>query len=140
MRPHPALAAAPLPTRLSRWAADEIEDYFNFGCSYEINASGVPLSSRRCPWGGSDEGFPAGWAKRYVQQTMIPELRDLVERYQPHYLYADGDWSGSDDFLETKPFLAWLFNQSPIKVTAAARSAPSFEASVKEAADRTLSW
>ena len=139
MRPHPALAAAPLPTRLSRWAADEIEDYFNFGCSYEINASGVPLSSRRCPWGGSDEGFPAGWAKRYVQDTMIPELRDLVERYQPHYLYADGDWSGSDDFLETKPFLAWLFNQSPIKVTAAACSAPSFEAS-KEVVDRTLSW
>ena len=80
MRPHPALAAAPLPTRLSCWAADEIEDYFNFGCSYEINASGVPLSSRRCPWGGSDEGFPAGWAKRYVQQTMIPELRDLVDK------------------------------------------------------------
>jgi len=70
---------------------------------------------------------------------MIPELRDLVERYQPHYLYADGDWSGSDDFLETKPFLAWLFNQSPIKVTAAARSAPSFEAS-KEVVGRTLSW
>ena len=47
---------------------------------------------------------------------MIPELRDLVTRYRPHYLYADGDWSGSDDFLQTKPFLAWLFNDSPVKV------------------------
>ena len=79
---------------------DEIEDYFNFGCSYNINASGSPLHSVRCPWGGSDEGFPDGWAAQYVQTTMIPELKDLVERYQPHYLYADGDWSGSDDFLQ----------------------------------------
>lgn len=93
----------------------EIEDYFNFGCSYDINASGVALSGRRCPWGGSDEGFPTGWAADYVKNTMIPELKDLVERYKPHYLYADGDWSGSDDFLQTKPFLAWLFNQSPVK-------------------------
>ena len=25
-----------------------------------------------------------------------------MTRYRPHYLYADGDWSGSDDFLRTK--------------------------------------
>lgn len=93
----------------------EIEDYFNFGCSYAINASGSALSGRRCPWGGSDEGFPPGWAANYVNQTMIPELIDLVNRYEPHYLYADGDWSGSDDFLQTKPFLSWLFNESPVK-------------------------
>ena len=48
---------------------------------------------------------------------MIPELTDLVQRYKPDYLYADGDWSGSDDFLQTKPFLAWLFNDSPVKDT-----------------------
>ena len=40
----------------------EIEDYFNFGCSYQINGSAGPLSGHRCPWGGSDEGFPNGWA------------------------------------------------------------------------------
>lgn len=50
-----------------------------------------------------------------VNNTLIPELRDLVTRYKPHYLYADGDWSGSDDFLQTKPFLAWLFNEAPNK-------------------------
>ena len=33
----------------------EIEDYFNFGCSYQVNATGSPLAGRRCPWGGSDE-------------------------------------------------------------------------------------
>lgn len=38
-----------------------------------------------------------------------------VQRYQPHYLYADGDWSGSDDFLRTKEFLAWLFNVAAVK-------------------------
>lgn len=93
----------------------EIEDYFRFGCSYNLNSSGSPLHSIRCPWGGSDEGFPEGWAAGYVSGTLIPELRDLVQRYKPHYLYADGDWSGSDDFLQTKPFLAWLFNESPVK-------------------------
>jgi hypothetical protein len=58
----------------------------NFGCSYQINASGKALDSKRCPWGGSDEGFPRGWAADYVNNTMIPELKDLVTRYKPHYL------------------------------------------------------
>ena len=93
----------------------EIEDYFNFGCGYNINGTSGPLTGHKCPWGGSDEGFPEGWAANYVKNTMIPELKDLVTRYKPHYLYADGDWSGSDDFLQTKPFLAWLFNEAPNK-------------------------
>ena len=61
----------------------EIEDYFNFGCSYAVNKSGLPNVGVRCPWGGGDEGFAKGWAKQYVKKTLIPELKDLVTRYHP---------------------------------------------------------
>merc|ERR1740130_687661 len=88
----------------------EIEDYFNFGCAYRLGNASV-----NCPREGHDEGFPKDWAASYVTDTLIPELKDLVKRYEPHYLYADGDWSGSSDFLQTKPFLAWLFNESPVR-------------------------
>jgi alpha-L-fucosidase len=51
----------------------------------------------------------------YVNRTMIPDLKDLVTRYQPDVLYADGEWDYPSDHWQTKPFLAWLFNDSPVK-------------------------
>eukprot|EP00658_Telonema_sp_P-2_P023795 TRINITY_DN19548_c0_g1_i2.p1 TRINITY_DN19548_c0_g1~~TRINITY_DN19548_c0_g1_i2.p1 ORF type:complete len:274 (-),score=61.73 TRINITY_DN19548_c0_g1_i2:89-910(-) len=56
----------------------EIEDYFRFGCSYQINASGQALQSVRCPWGGSDEGFPDGFAADYLSLIHISEPTRLL--------------------------------------------------------------
>jgi alpha-L-fucosidase len=55
----------------------------------------------------------------YVNDTMIPDLQDLVERYQPDVLYVDGEWSYPSDHWQTRPFLAWLFNDSPVRDTVA---------------------
>mmetsp|Transcript_114003 Transcript_114003/g.185803 ORF Transcript_114003/g.185803 Transcript_114003/m.185803 type:complete len:484 (-) Transcript_114003:141-1592(-) len=51
----------------------------------------------------------------YVNHTMIPDLKDLVLRYHPDVLYVDGEWSYPSDHWQTKPFLAWLFNDSPVR-------------------------
>ncbi len=52
---------------------------------------------------------------RYVAEHMQPQLKDLVTRYQPDILWADGEWDGSDTFWHSREFLAWLFNESPAR-------------------------
>lgn len=61
-----------------------------------------------------------------VNKYMIPEdeyvnhmnfqMKELVENYRPSLLFADGgEWDGSDEYWHTKEFLAWLYNESPVK-------------------------
>ena len=50
---------------------------------------------------------------------MLPQLRDLVNRYHPEVLYVDGEWDHNSTFWKTPAFLAWLYNESPVKDTVA---------------------
>ncbi len=61
-----------------------------------------------------------------VEKYKIPEdeyvnhmnfqMKELVEIYQPSLIFADGgEWDGSEDYWKTKEFLAWLYNDSPVK-------------------------
>ena len=57
------------------------------------------------------------WLKdksRFVSEHMLPQLKDLVLRYQPDILWADGEWEGTDTLWRSREFLAWLFNESPV--------------------------
>lgn len=47
---------------------------------------------------------------RYVAEHMVPQLKDLVRRYQPSVLFADGDWEQSAATWRSAELLAWLFN------------------------------
>jgi len=53
----------------------------------------------------------------YAKQHMIPQLKDLVIRYEPSLLFGDGEWSYPSDVWGTRDFLAWLFNESPVRDT-----------------------
>ncbi|XP_067001183.2 alpha-L-fucosidase [Anabrus simplex] len=53
----------------------------------------------------------------FVNQKTIPELHELVNNYLPEVIWSDGDWEGSDTYWASKEFLAWLYNQSPVKDT-----------------------
>jgi len=52
---------------------------------------------------------------RYVNEHMIPQMKDLVERYQPSLLWTDGEWDKTSDQWQSTEFLAWLFNESPVR-------------------------
>lgn len=51
---------------------------------------------------------------RFVREHMQPQLRDLIARYKPDVLWADGEWDGPDSLWQSREFLTWLFNESPV--------------------------
>ncbi|MBK9335359.1 MAG: alpha-L-fucosidase [Lewinellaceae bacterium] len=52
---------------------------------------------------------------RYAFEHALPQLHDLVTRYQPWVLWSDGDWDETPDTWRSPQFLAWLYSQSPVR-------------------------
>ena len=45
----------------------------------------------------------------------FPQLRELVERYRADIIWPDGEWDFTDKELRSEEFLAWLYNESPVR-------------------------
>lgn len=52
---------------------------------------------------------------KYVSDHMIPQMKDLVNRYHPDMLWTDGEWEITSDQWKSTEFLSWLYNDSPVK-------------------------
>ena len=50
---------------------------------------------------------------KYVDQHMLPQLKDLVTGYRPSLIFTDGEWDHPSDTWKSREFLAWLFNDGP---------------------------
>ena len=55
--------------------------------------------------------------EKYVSEHMIPQLKDLITHYKPDIIWPDGEWEVSDTLWQSREFLAWLFNDSPVANT-----------------------
>ena len=52
----------------------------------------------------------------YPNEILIPQLKELVNNYHPTLIFSDGgEWDLSEEYTQTKDFLAWLYNESPVK-------------------------
>ncbi|XP_077982978.1 alpha-L-fucosidase-like [Glandiceps talaboti] len=56
-------------------------------------------------------------SQSYIWRKMMPELLDLITTYEPEILWGDGDWDASSSYWNSTDFLAWLYNESPVKDT-----------------------
>lgn len=52
---------------------------------------------------------------KYVDEHMIPQMKDLVVSYKPDILWTDGEWDYPSEVWKSTEFLAWLYNESPVK-------------------------
>jgi alpha-L-fucosidase len=54
-------------------------------------------------------------ANLLVQKHYIPQFKDVVTRYKPAVIFADGEWEHPSKAWKSEEVLAWLFNESPVK-------------------------
>ncbi len=62
------------------------------------------------PWWLSDK-------ERFVDEHFLPQVKELVIKYKPDVLWADGVSTMQAEQWKSKEFLAWLFNDSEVKNT-----------------------
>ena len=52
----------------------------------------------------------------YVDNHLIPQLKEIITEYQPSLVFADGgEWDGTVEQWKTLDFLSWLYTESPVK-------------------------
>lgn len=51
----------------------------------------------------------------FVDHKVAPELVDIVKRYHPEILWSNTDAEASHTYWKSREFLAWLYNDSPVK-------------------------
>uniref|UniRef100_A0A0B6ZTW4 alpha-L-fucosidase n=1 Tax=Arion vulgaris TaxID=1028688 RepID=A0A0B6ZTW4_9EUPU len=53
----------------------------------------------------------------FVRAKSLPELYELVNKYKPDIVWSDGEWMALDTYWNSTEFIAWLYNDSPVKDT-----------------------
>lgn len=55
--------------------------------------------------------------KKYVSDHMWPQMKELINNYKPDVFWTDGEWEAPASTWKSQEFLAWLYNESPVKNT-----------------------
>jgi alpha-L-fucosidase len=53
--------------------------------------------------------------KKYAAEHVWPQMKELINNYQPDVFWTDGDWDAPAETWKSQEFLSWLFNESPVK-------------------------
>lgn len=51
----------------------------------------------------------------FSDNKVHPEIRELVTKYKPDIVWSDGEWEAPYTYWKSTEFLAWLYNESPVK-------------------------
>ena len=46
----------------------------------------------------------------YVNDYMVPQFKELVERYKPDLIFSDGDWNNTAEQLRSQELISWYYN------------------------------
>ncbi|KAI3388037.1 hypothetical protein SNEBB_002508, partial [Seison nebaliae] len=57
----------------------------------------------------------SNFTKQQFTEITMGELYELAENYQPDIIWSDGQWDANSDYWKAKEFIAYLYNDSPMK-------------------------
>jgi alpha-L-fucosidase len=52
---------------------------------------------------------------QYAREHAMPQLYELIQRYEPWVIWSDGDWDAPSEVWKTPQFLSWLYSESTVK-------------------------
>ena len=52
---------------------------------------------------------------KFVTSHTWPQMKDLINNYQPDVFWTDGDWDAPAETWKSQEFLTWLYNESTVK-------------------------
>jgi alpha-L-fucosidase len=52
---------------------------------------------------------------RFINEHTWPQMKELINTYQPDIFWTDGDWDATAEDWKSQQFIAWLYNESPVK-------------------------
>lgn len=85
--------------------------------SHAVKAKGLKMGFYYSLLEWSNPLYKPESINNYVENHMLPQIKDLVTRYQPEVIFADGEWDYPSDKLKSPQFLSWLYNESAVKNT-----------------------
>lgn len=53
--------------------------------------------------------------KEFAAKHTWPQMKDLINTYRPDVFWTDGDWDAPAETWKSQEFIAWLYNESPVK-------------------------
>ncbi|XP_026329129.1 tissue alpha-L-fucosidase-like [Hyposmocoma kahamanoa] len=51
----------------------------------------------------------------FVERVIKPDIKQLILDYKPSLWWSDGDWDADPSYWKATNFLAWLYNESPVR-------------------------
>jgi alpha-L-fucosidase len=51
----------------------------------------------------------------YVEKHLMPQMKDMVKKYQPSIVWPDGEWDKPSSYWRSEEFLAWFANNAANK-------------------------
>jgi alpha-L-fucosidase len=85
----------------ARKAGLKVGFYYSFYEWYNPVYTGKPF-----PYTGLIE------VKNYVDDFVIPQVRELIDWYHPDFLYFDGEWDQPPEFWKSRELVAYYYNQA----------------------------
>lgn len=58
------------------------------------------------PYAGSKK------ANNYVDDLMVPQIKELIDLYHPDFFYFDGEWDHPESFWKMKEVVAYFYNEA----------------------------